>query len=58
MSKNKPVRDLNAAALPASNVPKRIALTQDNAPLFAAKFLDGIHQELKAIRILLEKQSG
>ena len=55
-----PVNDGNAATIPAAvqAEPQKIILTLDNAPLLAAKFLEGIHQELKLIRELLEKQSG
>jgi hypothetical protein len=60
MSKVKPIRDMNGkTGLTApDNIPKRIELTKDNAPIFAAKFLEGIKDELRLIRELLEKQSG
>jgi hypothetical protein len=49
MSRVKPVRDLKAAVLPAPNVSKRIELNKDNAPLFAAKFLEEIRDEFKKL---------
>ena len=54
MSKVKPIRDAKAAVLPAPNVPKRIELTQDNAPLFAAKFLEEIRDEFKKLNANLQ----
>jgi hypothetical protein len=55
MSKVKPIRDDKAAVLPAPNMPKRIELTQDNAPLFAAKFLEEIRDEFRKLNAILER---
>ena len=59
MSKGKPINDTKGTVLQAPDTtPKRIELTKDNAPIFAAKFLEGIKDELRLIRELLEKQSS
>jgi len=54
MAKSKSIRDNSNAVLPASNGLKpessnRIVLTDANAPLLAAKFLEGILLELKKL---------
>lgn len=59
MAKAKSIRDNSNAVLPApnGNVPessKRIALTDANAPILSAKFLNLILNELKEIKELLK----
>ena len=55
MSKGKPINDTKGTVLPApDNTPKRIELTKDNAPIFAAKFLEEIRDEFKKLNEALQ----
>jgi len=51
MAKGKPVNDVKGSE---AVQPGQIQLTNENAVIFAAKFLEGIQVELRKIRELLE----
>ena len=55
MSKGKPINNTKGLEPKALNSePKRIELTKDNAPIFAAKFLEEIRDEFRKLNGLLE----
>ena len=55
MSKKKPINKTQNGGQPVPNTGQKIALDLDNAPIFAAKFLESILFEMRVIRQELQK---
>ena len=55
MTKGKPINDTKGQEAQASITPKRIELTNVNAPIFAAKFLEEIRDEFRKLNAILER---